>query len=67
MKKPVKLRNSNGDNFLKLKSLITNVAKKFDDYYSDVYKEGILDYPMAIFSAFVRISLNRDMQRRNFR
>jgi len=59
MKSQAKLRNNNRDNFLKLESLIPNVVKKFDDYYSDVYKERILDYPMAVLSALVRISLHR--------
>ena len=57
MEKLVQPINGNGDNFLKLKRAIPNVADKFDDYYSDVYKEGILDYPMALFSALVRISV----------
>jgi hypothetical protein len=59
MEKQIKQKNSNRDHFLKSKSLILNVVKKFDDYYSDVYKERILDYPMAVFSALVRISLHR--------
>ena len=44
--------------FLKLKSKIPNVAEKFHDYYSEVYKEGILDYPMAVFSALARLSIH---------
>jgi hypothetical protein len=59
MKKQAKVRNSNRDNFLKSECLIPNVADKFYDYYSDVYKEAILDYPVAFFSALIRISLHR--------
>lgn len=36
-------------------------AEKFEDYYADVYKERILDYPMAVLSALVRISLRRGL------
>jgi len=59
MEKRAKIRNSNINNFHNFKSSIPNVAEKFHDYYSDVYKEGIVDYPMAIFSALVRVSLHR--------
>jgi len=61
MEKQAKPGNSNTNNFLKFKSSIPNVAEKFHDYYSEVYKERIVDYPMAIFSALVRVSLHRGL------
>ena len=61
MKKQAKLKNTKKSSLLKLKYVIPNVVEKFYDYYADVYKEGILDYPMALCSALVRISLHRGL------
>ncbi len=56
MKKPVKAYNNKRNTFPIFTILIPNEVKKFDDYYSDVYKERLIDYPMAVLSALVRMT-----------
>lgn len=58
----LKQKNNSRNSFLKLPSSIPSVAEKFGEYYSDVYKERVIDYPIAVFSALVRISLYGQVQ-----
>jgi hypothetical protein len=58
MEKSIKIKNKEIDSFLDLHYFIPNAAQKFDEYYSDVHKERLIDYPMAVLSALVRMSLD---------
>ena len=63
MEKSVKIRNEEIDSFLDLNCLIPDAIHKFDEYYSYVHKERLIDYPLAVLATLVRMSIDEGSQR----